>query len=357
MIKAICAHLRDIIATRDYAQVIGGVVRPYESKAAKGKSFTYPVDCLVLGADCTDGDYTALLPDHDKDSLFFFEEISAPRVVERDGRHHSYRATVRLNGWINMDRLGLPKLQNCEGCTHGTRIINELITLFPKNQNIGGDCKIIGLSAEVDNVQSHKYDPWERYTVKKESRYLMLPYEAFGVDLVLTWKIAPSCVESVTVGTAIGCGSSPIRKKHPKDFTCEELQHPVTGLTAEQLGPECLDCNNAGDCEGSDVTANTDLSVGTTTPGSPFDVQISDSELDLIAGLTLVGSKVVVPDVEIQANGVTIGAAPVKGPAGVTVRNTADELTGYWDEENGCWRVPVGTTEPDLYYAIAGMYR
>src|SRR5690606_34936485 len=132
-----------------------------------------------------------------------------------------------------------------------TRIINELLQSFPKGENITGKCSLIDVRVEEVKRMPGKFNPWANYTLDQTVRqFLMLPYEAFGTELRVTWKANPNCAETIEQGEAIGCHSSPIRKKHPKDFSCEELQHEVTGLTEEQLGEDCLDCEgDDGDCQ------------------------------------------------------------------------------------------------------------
>lgn len=239
MIRAICQYLKEVIATKDYAEVVAGLAVPFEERDAKGKTITYPVDCGVLGADCTDGLYTALIPNSEKASLFYFEEVEAPKLIEVGTRLNRYQAIIRMVGWLNLDKLGLEPIANCQGCTHGTRIWNELLDLFPKGQNIGGDCKVVDLNVEMVRQMPTSFNPWQAYSVDNTSRnFLQLPHEAFGIELRCTWMVSPQCVERLTIGDP-ACGSeTPIRRRYPKDFSCDELLNPTTGLTPEQV--QCI---------------------------------------------------------------------------------------------------------------------
>lgn len=272
MLRAISIYLRDLIAARDYAEVVGGLVQAQERKVKAGKRELVqriPVDCMVTGADCEDEFFTALVPNSEVGSIIFFEVVQAPEIVRVRGSWKFYVAQIRLVGWANLDKLGITKASNCDGCTVGSKIMADVEGLLPKSHTISGDCSISNL--QIEKIREETTNPFSKYSLDEKTRpYTMLPYEVFSMVLRCEWTVNPDCVASVTVGDAFGCnGPSPVRKKYPNQFTCDQLNDADNGLTDEQL--ECLDCQG-GDCEGVEIIDQDSNVLETVADGGQYQV-------------------------------------------------------------------------------------
>lgn len=230
MLRRIAADLRDVIAERDYAEVVAGLVRPLQRAKENSKGArevqVFPVDMSVYGAACTDGVYTALVPDDKRKSIFFFEEITGRRVIEQRGRMTHYSAGLLLIGWLNLDRLGLSQTDHAEGFRASTRIVEELRSLFPNGTTVDGECPMSDVHVEFVRDMPMSYDPWAKYSIQQSVRqYGMLPYECFAAEFTVTWKSSRECVEALQIADPFVCGGpAPAPKPIPDPDACRFIK-------------------------------------------------------------------------------------------------------------------------------------
>lgn len=295
MIRRIAHEIAERIRERPWADRVAGVVVPYTYKDATGKSISVPVSCDVTGLDCSEEQLVQLLPDVRRRSVIFIEDRSGARRIGDEGQMVKFQGVIRIVGWINPKEMGI--VPDCEGCGTAYKISQEIFGLLPnKNANLD-DCNITRLNFDHYGYEKTGENPWKQYGLDEDRRKFTLPpFEVFAMDLVCQWFVHNSCLGQVTAGSPIGCDSqAPVRRRHPKDFTCEELLDATNGLTDEQLGPDCLNCGSGsgsgsgGDCDcaplGYDLHNSKDtvlLSGVITDPcGQTLELEAPDATYDL----------------------------------------------------------------------------
>jgi hypothetical protein len=242
MIHRIATILKDRIAAFTYVDKIGGLVRVARQNR-EGREIVIPVAGDVDEAyACDPATIRDMVPDDRYGCIVYFEDRGTTRITERT-RGTSYRASLRLVCWINTLKFGSDP-------TTADRILEQ----FTNDLNVGQPYNtdtLIGLKHSVEGFPQRGASIFSQYTYPEaERQYLLWPFDAFALDITATYRIKPGC-EEAPVPDDDACWTPPVTRKrrNPSEFTCDELLDPVTGLTAAQLGPECLDCGGGGTCD------------------------------------------------------------------------------------------------------------
>ena len=241
MIHRIATILKDRIAAFTYVDKIGGMVRVARQQR-EGREIVIPVAGDVDEAyACDPATIRDMVPDDRYGCMVYFEDRGTTRITERT-RGTSYRASLRLVCWVNTLKFGSDP-------TTADRILEQ----FTNDLNVGQPYNtdtLIGLKHSVEGFPQRGASIFSQYTYPEaERQYLLWPFDAFALDITATYRIKPGC-EEAPVPDDDACWTPPVTRKrrNPSEFTCDELTDPVTGLTAAQLGPECLDCEGGGPC-------------------------------------------------------------------------------------------------------------
>lgn len=280
MNAAIAELLRDRIAAFTYVDKIAGLVRPitYQRPAPDGKTanITIPVGIDVVDPlECSEDTQLALVPNEAYGVIVYFEDRGVG-IGERQGRATRV-SHLRLVCWVNTSKLngnnyaGDTIAQEFEGALNGA--------IYNSDAFIGIRHKVEGFPAKGPGLFS-------QYTYPEGVRqYLMWPFDAFAIDIATEYMPNPACVVPIDP-TDVNCWTPPVtrRRRNPKDFTCEELTDPDTGLTAEQLGPDCLDCAGGGPCDPATVNIN-GVEVATPASGATADIDVVDQDGNPIGSL------------------------------------------------------------------------
>jgi hypothetical protein len=245
MIESIGHEIAERIREKPWADRVAGIVRLHEYPGPDNKPLRVPLSCDVTGKDCNETELSYLLPDQRRRSIIFIEDRTGSRRIGLDGQYIQFQSVIRVCGWINPILIG-QETPECNGCTSASRISREIYALLPnRNENLPA-CNVTRVNFQYYGLAPVEESPWKRYTLAPERvQYLMPPFQFFCMDLVCTWCVHEQCLCPVEVGDPSGCGAPPVvRRRFPKDFTCDELNDPVTGLTAEQRA-DCLDCSGS----------------------------------------------------------------------------------------------------------------
>lgn len=234
--------LKDRISQFTYVGKLAGMVQTV-TKLREGKEVKIPVGVDVDDAlGCTDSTLLDMIPDSKYAAMVYFEDRGYQRVQSRT-RGISFTGRIRLVCWVNTNRLG--------GDPHAAdKMVQEFIGAI--ESGIYNSDTLIGILHRVEGVPQRGSNIFSEYTYPESTRqYLMLPYAAFAFDILTRWRIRPGCEEQVAE-SAPGCWTPPTTKKrkNPSEFSCDELNDPVTGLTDAQK-EDCLDCSGGGltECE------------------------------------------------------------------------------------------------------------
>lgn len=240
-------------ASLAWVDVYAGLSRPVEFTKNATK-LTLPVACSVNDEQACDIErVSALVPDEKYRSLMFFEGATMPDRSIKRGVGSKYKSRLRLIVWLNCDKLG-------GGCNCGDQAYQSIVAAVESRSRYDTGTLRAVRHQVVGGVTRGK-DIFSKYTFdESRSQYLNVPFDFFALDIETDFLLMPGCevpldAEDVSCYTP---GSDP-RKRYAKDFTCEDLQDPVNGLTAEQLGADCLDCDGSGGTSCTiDVVVNVD---------------------------------------------------------------------------------------------------
>lgn len=252
MNAGIAELLRDRISTFAYIDKIAGLVRPitFQRPGPDGKTVNIIIPVGIDVVDplaCDESTQLDLVPDEKYRTIVYFEDRGVT-IGERQGRATRV-SHIRLVCWVNTSKLngdntaGDRMAQDFDGAMNGA----------PYNSDA-----FLGIRHRVEGFPAKGPGLFGQYTYPDGVRqYLMWPFDAFAIDIATEYMPNPACIVPVDVND-VACWAPPAtrRRRNPKDFTCEELTDPDTGLTAEQLGPACLDCGPGGTCTGVDILDN-----------------------------------------------------------------------------------------------------
>ena len=228
MNSRIASLLKDRVSQFTYVDKLAGLVRAITYERA-GQKITIPVDIGVNDPlACPDEAISDLVPNEGYGCIVYFEDRGMRRISTRT-RGVEYESRMRLVCWVNTS-----KFQGDN--TAGDRILQQFLGALQVGSHNTGP--FIGVRHSVDGVPERGKNLFAPYTYPDSARqYLMWPFDAFGIDIVTTFRIKPGCEEQVQQGDE-SCWSPPTnrRRRNPSEFTCEELNAPITGLTDTQKG-------------------------------------------------------------------------------------------------------------------------
>ena len=241
MNASIASILKDRISQFTYVDRLAGMVRVGQMERA-GQVLKLPI---AIDADddlaCDDSTLRDMVPDERYACMVYFEDRGFQRITSRT-RGTSYRSTLRLVCWVNTAKFSGDHLAS-------ERILQQFLGVVHAPSPVNTDT-LVGLRTTAETGPERGGSLFSSYTYPESARpFLMWPFDAFAIDIAAEYRLRPGCEDEPLPGDE-ECWTPPTtrRRKNPSEFTCEELHDPVTGLTAEQLGPECLDCDGSGPC-------------------------------------------------------------------------------------------------------------
>mgnify|MGYP007086240288 CR=1 FL=1 len=242
----IAAILKDRISQFTYVDRLAGMVRVGQMERA-GQVVKLPI---AIDADddlaCDDSTLRDMVPDERYACMVYFEDRGFQRITSRT-KGTSYRSTLRLVCWVNTAKFSGDHMAS-------ERILQQFLGVVHAPSPVNTDT-LVGLRTTAETGPERGGSLFSSYTYPESARpFLMWPFDAFAIDIAAEYRLRPGCEEDPVPGDD-ECWTPPTtkRRKNPSEFTCEELQDPVTGLTAEQLGPECLDCEGSAPCDPTTV--------------------------------------------------------------------------------------------------------
>ena len=241
MNASIAALLKDRIIQFTYVDKLGGLVRAIK-KELEGTVSIIPVAVDVEDAlACDDGTQQAMVPDARYACMVYFEDRGVTKSSTRT-RGISFESRLRLVCWMNTTKFG--------GDNYAVdKVAQQFSTVL--RSGIYNSGPFIGVQHRLEGMPQRGREIFAAYTYPDAAvQYLMWPYDAFAIDLVTAFRIKAGCEDEVST-TDESCWTPPTtsRRRHPREFTCEELTDSTNGLTETQLS-DCLDCDGGtgGSC-------------------------------------------------------------------------------------------------------------
>ena len=220
-----------------YVEKLGGLVRAVTFQR-QGQNITIPIGSGVEDPlECGDEQLLDLVPDERYRCIVFFEDRGLVPVTSRT-RGQSWTSNLRLVCWVNTSLLG-------GDVNAGDAIMQQFLGAIQSGPyNID---PFVGVRHKLAGVATKGPSLFSAYTFPEGVRqYLLYPFDAFAIDIATEFRVRPGC-EPVVSGTDVACWRPPstYRRRHPREFTCEELTDPTNGLTDAQL-EDCLNCSGTG---------------------------------------------------------------------------------------------------------------
>lgn len=224
---------------------VAGLTRPITSKhPGTGQPRTWPISCGVLDPlACDEGTIRDLLPDEKYMSILFIEGETFPRREQDRVLGVKYVSDLRIVVWLNCAKVA-------SGCGCGDHAARDLIRAIEGRKYATGPFREIKHTV-TGGGPARGTSIFGKYTFDEaKSQYLHYPFDFFALDVRTEFRLLPGCEENLDP-TSTECWTPPPGppRKWPRQLTCEDLTDPENGLTAEQIGPDCLDCGGSGPCD------------------------------------------------------------------------------------------------------------
>jgi len=160
----------------------------------------FPISNDVDYEECfNSGAFKDLIPNSKSKGILYFEDQGSVPIEGRTGSQN-YRSKLRLVCWINNRMI---QGNNSEPIAH------LLINQIRQSLEIGyfNENNISRIRVSSTNIVSNDLKLFSKYTYPSESlKYLMFPYEAFGIDLSVEFSIGQSCLPDMVISSA-NCNS------------------------------------------------------------------------------------------------------------------------------------------------------
>lgn len=200
MIYEIGEILKTELINEVYVDKIAGIVMvALDTDAEKSTPKRFPISCDVEGKDCIEqGKYSDLVPNSNKKSVIYFEDISGVSRIGNTGARIDFDARPRIVVWLNKTKLGKTD------CSIAPIIVANIIKKLEgiKRRNTG---QFINMNVEVVNEVPKTPEIFSRYTYNQYQQFLLYPYEYFALTLKVTFSINPNCINDFVLGDVDNC--------------------------------------------------------------------------------------------------------------------------------------------------------
>lgn len=268
MNAAIAELLKLRLQPFSYVEKLAGLVRAVSFERS-GKVVVIPVGAGVEDPlQCGDAELLDLVPDERYGVIVFFEDRGLVPVRSRT-RGLSWTSNLRMVCWVNTTKLG-------GDLNAGDKVMQQFLQAI--NHGPYNVEPFIGVRHRTTGVAAKGATIFGAYTFPESTRqYLLYPFDAFALDIATEFRVKAGC-EPVVDGTDVACWTPPatMRRRHPREFSCEELTDPTNGLTAEQLD-DCLNCSGGGPCDPAQVSANGGAQFPVAS-GANLDITVEDED-------------------------------------------------------------------------------
>jgi len=178
-------YYKNYLTTLDFAGNVGGLVVPLSKQDEDNATIVFPAYRDTDPDTCTDGQYRAMTPDDSQKSVMYFEEITAPTIVEQKS-YYEFEARVRLVCWLNYSAINYEY--------HNTDLLQiKCIKAMPEKLANGAVENYNTVRLWFDKTIEKKEAIFSAYTYDKFKQYLMFPFDYFAIEFILNYRYYNDC--------------------------------------------------------------------------------------------------------------------------------------------------------------------
>lgn len=190
--------LKQEIEDLPFVDRITGLIRAlvYTEKNADGVTIrkVLPLACDVSADDCARGKYQDLVPNSDKRSVLYFEEIGGVEDIGRHGRNYQFRSRLRLVGWLNLKKMGITS------CSWSGQAVLQILTRLHQGYENSGNILKAQITS-ITEVEKSAAGIFGKYTYDEAvNQYLLYPYDYFALNISVEFEVNPDCIEDFVPG-------------------------------------------------------------------------------------------------------------------------------------------------------------
>lgn len=206
MINLIATELKTKILELGLTERFGGLVQPV-TQDVNGDSFTFPISCDVSGKECFEtGKYADLVPNSSYKSVLYFEQIGdvgRPEITGAKRNTIKWSATLRLVGWLNLDKLGETD------CAVTDQVVYTIIDKVTEGNGVYDISNAAFTNAKMtvrlDRVVKKSPDIFRAYSYSEFVGNLVYPFDYFAVDFAVNLYVNKACLTAYVPSTPIDC--------------------------------------------------------------------------------------------------------------------------------------------------------
>lgn len=195
MINKIAYELVNHLATNiPFFDKWAGLVKPLRKKVQAADK-VFPV-AINTPSNCDQSDYTALVPDSNKRSIAYVEQIGETKIITENHGVRQMSANLCLVVWYNLDKITGGELLSEDA------LVDEVLTNLPRRLS---DSLFNGAKQVHVNTEGIIYgtDIMNKYTYKEiKTQFGMHPYGVFAIMLEV-WYLTTHC--QIAINPTDGC--------------------------------------------------------------------------------------------------------------------------------------------------------
>lgn len=194
----IASILKSKLLDLEFVDKIAGLVHTAEKSQPTDVEGAFMVSKFPISADvnfdeCFNSNcFSDLVPNSKHKGILYFEDLSTTPSASQNG-YHKYTSKLRLVCWINNR---LIQGDNCQSIAH--LLITQIrfkLEIGPFNQN-----NVSKISVSAYNIESNDKKLFAKYTYPDDAlKYLIHPYEAFGIDFKVDYSISIKCLPELVI--------------------------------------------------------------------------------------------------------------------------------------------------------------
>lgn len=195
MTSVLANHIKEMLIDLKFIDKKAGLVQTMERLEPTIIEDTFAVSRFPASVDVSFEDcgrkncFTDLVPNSNLKGVLYFEDLGTIPQGSR-GSDFSYKSVLRLIVWINNQKI---QGKDCQSIRH--RLITYIRSKLEPNVFNIPEQSIKKVSITTGRIIENDYEIFKRYTYPRDViKYLMHPYEAFSIDLVVEYTMSSNCL-------------------------------------------------------------------------------------------------------------------------------------------------------------------